>query len=97
MNDLKTKKDHSAYFNCTLVMLYPDGKYLSVDGRCYGEIIDDERGDTSFGYDCIFYSHELGKTFGESTAEENNRVSHRGRAIQKLKELLNIKRSKFTY
>jgi XTP/dITP diphosphohydrolase len=54
----------------------------------YGKIINEERGDTSFGYDCLFMSDELGKTFGEATSEEKNSVSHRGRALQKLKELL---------
>ena len=88
IDDLKQKEDRSAYFNCTLVVLYPDGKFKTVEGKVYGEIIDEERGDTSFGYDCLFLSDELKKTFGEATNEEKNSVSHRGRALQKLKELL---------
>ena len=52
----------------------------------------EEIGDKSFGYDCLFFSNELKKTFGEATNEEKNSVSHRGRAIQKLKEMRKNKR-----
>ena len=86
--ELNGVEDRTAYFNCTLVMLYPSGEYKTVDGRVYGVITTEEIGDTSFGYDCMFLPGELRKTFGEATAEEKNSVSHRGRAIKKLKELL---------
>ena len=57
-------------------------------GKTYGKIIDEERGKTDFGYDCIFLSDDLHKTFGEASEEEKNSVSHRGRAIElMLKEL----------
>ena len=81
-------KDNTAYFNCTLVMYYSDDNYIYAEGKTYGKIIDEERGDTSFGYDSIFLSDDLGKTFGEATEEEKNSVSHRYRAIVKLKELM---------
>ena len=81
-------KDRKAYFLCMIVVLYPDGNYKSFEGKTYGNIIDEERGNTGFGYDSIFLSDDLGKTFGEATEEEKNSVSHRGRAIEKmLKEL----------
>ncbi len=81
-------KDHNAYFNCTIVVYYPDDTYKVFVGKTYGEIIEEEKGDTSFGYDCIFLSSDLNKTFGEATEEEKNSVSHRGRAISEmLKEL----------
>jgi XTP/dITP diphosphohydrolase len=57
-------------------------------GRTYGEITTEEIGDTSFGYDCIFMSADLQKTFGEATAAEKNTVSHRSRAIEQLKKWL---------
>lgn len=85
--DLKGK-DRKAYFNCTIVVYYPNEKYKVFTGKTYGTIIEEERGDTSFGYDCIFLSDDLNKTFGEATEEEKNSVSHRGRAIQEmLKEM----------
>ena len=89
LNNLKDCSDRSAYFVCTLVKLYPNGEYLVAEGRTYGKIVYEEMGDTSFGYDYLFVSDELGKTFGQATKEEKNSISHRGRAIQKLKELMN--------
>lgn len=81
-------KDNTAYFNCTMVLYHIDGTYVYVEGNSMGKIIDEERGDTSFGYDCIFLSDDLGKTFGEATSDEKNKVSHRYRALEKLKELI---------
>lgn len=87
INDLKDK-DKTAYFNCTIVLYHIDGTYDFKEGKTYGKIIDEEIGDTSFGYDCIFLSDDLGKTFGEASSEEKNQVSHRYRALSKIKELL---------
>ena len=81
-------KDKSAYFNCTIVLYYPNDEYKVFVGKTYGIIIEEEKGKTDFGYDPIFYSNDLNKTFGEASEEEKNRVSHRGRAINEmLKEL----------
>ena len=74
-------KDKTAYFNCTIVVYYPDDTYKHFEGKTFGQIIEEERGSTDFGYDCIFLSDDLGKTFGEASEEEKNKVSHRGRAI----------------
>ena len=87
IEDLKGK-DNTAYFNCTIVLYHIDGTYKYKEGRTYGRIIDEECGDTSFGYDCIFLSEDLGKTFGEASSEEKNSVSHRARALEQIKELL---------
>ena len=81
-------KDKTAYFVCFICLFKNDNDYKFFEGRSYGEIIDEERGSTEFGYDSIFYSTELNKTFGEASSEEKNSVSHRGRAIEKLKEVL---------
>lgn len=85
---LKNKKDKTAYFNCTIVLYHIDGSYESFEGRTNGQIIEEEKGSKEFGYDCIFLSDDLGKTFGEATSDEKNRVSHRKRAIEKLKKVL---------
>lgn len=76
------KKD--AKFVCTIVAYYPNGQYKSFVGETFGRIIEEELGNKDFAYDCIFYSNELNKTFGEAKEEEKNRVSHRGRAIKEL-------------
>ena len=81
-------KERTAYFVCCIVLCNINGKYETFEGRTYGEITTDERGSTEFGYDCIFFSDDLKKTFGEASEEEKNGVSHRGRAIKKMLEIL---------
>ena len=81
-------KNREAYFSCILVLYRSDNTYEYREGKTYGKIIDEERGDTSFGYDCIFVSDDLGITFGEATNEDKNRVSHRYRALEQIKEIL---------
>ena len=81
-------KDKKAYFICSLVLYKPDNTYINVEGKTYGTIIDEEKGDTSFGYDCIFLSDDLGKTFGEATSEEKNKISHIYRALIQLKDII---------
>lgn len=78
-------KDKSAHFVCCMVLYHPDDTYSSYEGITNGVIISDERGKTDFGYDCIFLSDDLGVTFGEATDNDKNSVSHRKRALDKLK------------
>ena len=82
-NELKGK-NRDAYFICTIVVYYPNGEYKIFEGKTYGRIVEEELGNKEFGYDCIFYSNDLDKTFGQATEEEKNSVSHRGRAIRKM-------------
>ena len=87
INELKNK-EKDAYFICTLIIYYPNNKYKTFIGKTFGKIINEELGKKDFGYDCIFYSNDLKKTFGEASEEEKNSVSHRSRAIKEmLKEL----------
>ncbi|MCI8945248.1 MAG: RdgB/HAM1 family non-canonical purine NTP pyrophosphatase [Clostridia bacterium] len=76
--------DRTAYFQSVVVLCQPDGSYVSGSGRTYGKIIDEYRGTNGFGYDPIFLSSELNKTFGEATMEEKNTISHRSRALKDL-------------
>ena len=80
--------DKTAYFSCVLVLYYPDGHYITAEGKTYGTIVSEERGNGGFGYDSIFLSKDLGKTFAEATPEEKNGVSHRGRAAKNLLDAL---------
>lgn len=77
-------KDRNAYFMCTIVVYYPNNEYKTFIGKTYGKISEKELGNKDFGYDCIFYSNDLNKTFGEASEEEKNKVSHRGRAINEM-------------
>ena len=86
LDELKDKSDRSAYFVTVLVEMNNDYSYNYYEGKTFGHITKEIRGYTGFAYDPLFYSDELGMTFGEATAEQKNSVSHRARAIQKLKE-----------
>lgn len=80
--------DRRAHFTSAMAVVYPDGKEYVVEGHTYGNILTDEVGDGGFGYDPLFESEDLKKSFGMATAEEKNAVSHRFRALQQLRELL---------
>ena len=89
LKNLEDKTDRSARFICALACVYPDGREdICVIGKAEGEIISEYRGAGGFGYDPLFYFPLLGKTFGELSAEEKNRVSHRSDAIRKMAEKL---------
>lgn len=87
INNLKGK-DHSAFYICTLVLYHKDDTYIYTEGKTYGKIIDKERGNKDFCYDCIFLSDELNITFGEASSKEKNSISHRYKALKKLKDLM---------
>ena len=87
MDKLGERIDRTAFFECTLCYMYGRDLRLFV-GRTYGEIAVEEAGKKDFGYDCIFYSAELGKTFGEATETEKDSVSHRARAVEQFKKWL---------
>lgn len=83
--NLTGEENRKAYFACAVALVYPDGRIFTAEGRTYGRILQEEVGDGGFGYDCIFESDDLGKSFGVATAEEKNAVSHRFRALQSLR------------
>lgn len=87
LKNLEGVSDRSAKF-CSAVVYY-DGKRTEVaKGFVEGKIAYAPRGNNGFGYDPLFISDELGKTFGEATDEEKNAISHRARALHALCELL---------
>jgi XTP/dITP diphosphohydrolase len=72
-----------ARYRCVLVFLRSAGALpLVCYGDCTGRVLEEPRGSGGFGYDPLFFSDELGKTFGESSGPEQDRVSHRGRALR---------------
>ena len=71
-----------AQFVSAIVCILPDGRGVHAQGTCQGEILFAPRGENGFGYDPVFYSPELNKTFSEATEEEKSTVSHRGRALR---------------
>lgn len=81
LEELKWESDRSAYFLCCIVEMSPDWSYIYSEWKTYGTILEKEVWNKSFGYDCVFLSDDLHKSFWEATDEEKNKVSHRGRAI----------------
>ena len=88
LKNLEGKENRKAKFICTMVMYFPNGKIISATGETYGKILHKCEGEGGFGYDPIFFSDDLNKSFGVSTKEEKNSVSHRFRALEKLKKEL---------
>ena len=68
--------------------MLPDGRELTTRATIEGRIGYEEKGTNGFGYDPIFYVPEFGKTTAELTEEEKNQVSHRGKALELMKEEL---------
>lgn len=73
-----------AHFHCTAVLVVPGGETIERSGKCYGQIIPEERGDTGFGYDPIFYIREYQATMAELGPAVKNKISHRARALSAL-------------
>jgi XTP/dITP diphosphohydrolase len=82
------ESDRAACFRCVIAVAAPAGPVMLFSGECHGIIISTPRGEHGFGYDPVFYLPELGKTMAELTFEEKNRVSHRARAADKVREWL---------
>ncbi len=80
--------DRRAKFVCALVFYRKNGEILFAQGETAGEILSSLNGKGGFGYDPLFYSYDLKKSFGDATEEEKNAVSHRGRAVEALRKLL---------
>jgi len=91
LNLLKDVPDEkrTARFICHLCLASPEKPLVETYGSLEGIIIRQEQGTNGFGYDPVFYVPEMKKTVAEMTSEEKNKISHRARAIQNLKPLLN--------
>ena len=93
LNELKNvkKEDRTAHFSCAVVCLFPDGRKISVTGKCEGYIDFAPHGNHGFGYDPIFISEK--GCFAELSDEQKDSISHRGKALkkfeEKIKEMIN--------
>lgn len=77
-----------AAFICAIAVALPHGEVRTVEGECRGEIAYTPQGEQGFGYDPIFFLPDLGKTMAELDPQVKNRLSHRARALEKLKSIL---------
>lgn len=80
--------ERAAFFECCIAIAFPSGKSKTVHGKVEGLITASERGSRGFGYDPLFIKYDYSQTFGELDPQTKNRISHRGKAVQKLIQLL---------
>ena len=86
--NLKGVEDRRANFTCAVALVAPDGTERTVVGRSYGRIAESPSGAAGFGYDPLFIPDGFDLSFAELSASEKNAISHRGRAMAKVRELL---------
>jgi XTP/dITP diphosphohydrolase len=83
-------EERGARFRCVIAIVTPQGEVETCEGVCEGIIAFEPQGEGGFGYDPIFYLPELGKRMAELTPEDKNRISHRARAAQKARPILEL-------
>lgn len=88
LKKLHGEENRRAHFECAVCLCMPDGRAFYGRGATYGRILESEQGENGFGYDSLFFSDDLQKSFGLASDEEKNSVSHRYRALCDLKEKL---------
>ena len=81
-------EDRTARFVCAIACVMPDGREYSAEATYEGAIGYEERGEHGFGYDPIFYLPDRGVYSAELDSDEKNRISHRGKALRMMKEIL---------
>ena len=79
-------ENRTAHFACAIVCIFPDGQKIEAYGECKGIIAEEPDGDGGFGYDPVFLYD--GVSFGKLSADEKDKVSHRGNALRELQKKL---------
>lgn len=87
LKDVPEEK-RTARFVCAIAAAFPDGRVETRRGTIEGVIAHEIAGENGFGYDPIFYVPEYGKTTAELSPEEKNEISHRGKALRMIREVL---------
>jgi len=88
LSEMAGIKDREAAFQTVVAFYDQKGAVIFADGKVSGTIIDEPRGSGGFGYDPVFVPDGYDKTFAEMSAEEKNKLSHRGQAFRKLMQIL---------
>ena len=88
LGELENEDNRAAKFVSAVAFIASDGREFVAIGEVFGKITREAAGGGGFGYDPVFYSTELLKTFGEASEEEKNSISHRARAFSNLYEIL---------
>ncbi len=78
----------SACFKCAIAVAIPGDKTAIIEESCPGQIAEKPLGENGFGYDPLFIYEPSGLTFAQMSRAKKNKVSHRGKALRRVKELL---------
>ncbi|MGB7622595.1 MAG: XTP/dITP diphosphatase [Terriglobia bacterium] len=78
------EEKRTARFVCVMAIAFRGRLIKSFHGHCDGRILEAPRGTGGFGYDPVFFIPSLSKTFAELTTEEKNKISHRGKALERV-------------
>lgn len=89
LKNMENEKNRAAKFVCAMALAFPDGRIINVEGEFHGQIDYEMKGTGGFGYDCLFYLPEYDMASAQISAEEKNKISHRAKALQLIKEKLN--------
>jgi XTP/dITP diphosphohydrolase len=87
LRELENQSDRSARFRTVIALILGDKEYL-FEGIVEGELIEEPRGNAGFGYDPVFIPCGYTETFAEMGADVKNKISHRAKAVEKLKAFL---------
>jgi XTP/dITP diphosphohydrolase len=85
-----SQEKRTAKFKTVIALSSPDGKICLAKGEIFGTIVSQVAGANGFGYDSIFYVPEYGKTFSELSFEIKNSISHRAKALQKVRKIVRV-------
>lgn len=88
LSDMKNEDNRTARFKSAICCILDDDTVIEVEGECEGVLLREIMGENGFGYDPLFFVEKYNKTFGEISKEEKNEISHRRKAMDKLKEEL---------
>jgi len=90
LREMENCTDRKAKFVCAMVYYNGEQDNFTAIGETYGEIMRQPVGKNGFGYDPLFFSSEFNMGFAEASSEQKNAVSHRGRALNKIKEYFGL-------
>ena len=88
LKNMENETNRKAKFVCAMALAFPNGKIINVEGEFHGLIDYEMKGTGGFGYDVLFYLPEYGMTSAEISSEEKNKISHRSKALQLIKDKL---------
>lgn len=88
LKNMRGKEDRSAAFVCAIALVFTDGTLIEVKAECRGKIAEQPAGEGGFGYDPVFVPEGFDRTFSQLTAEKKNAISHRGKALEKLRDCI---------